>query len=273
MTEVKVCRYCGEEKPYSELRSKKRRDGSTFYTTLCKPCANAAAVANRRGEKLTPVVPNMLKQFNDKRREELRAAEDAAKSKVCRECGVDTPLAGLRRARRDDGSWWYEPLCKSCASNLCVSWRKENPEKAATSVVNWRVRNPDKVRESDKRFRENHPDRRAATRVAWAKRNPDKIRAIQSRWNEKNPGKVTAKDAKRRASELNATPTWADMERIQQFYEDAKFWSQYGEELHVDHIIPLQGKTVCGLHVHNNLQLLPASVNLSKGNRLQHGDY
>lgn len=71
-----------------------------------------------------------------------------------------------------------------------------------------------------------------------------------------------SKDAKRRARELSATPSWADMELIKDVYIEANY---FGYE--VDHIIPLQSKLVCGLHVWENLQILPMSENRSKGNK------
>lgn len=67
--------------------------------------------------------------------------------------------------------------------------------------------------------------------------------------------------AKRKSAKLQATPKWADLEKIKEIYRERP------EGYHVDHIIPLQGETVCGLHVENNLQYLPASENLSKGNK------
>jgi hypothetical protein len=57
-------------------------------------------------------------------------------------------------------------------------------------------------------------------------------------------------------------------EEIKNFYwlaKDLEITS--GQKYHVDHIIPLQGDNVCGLHVPWNLQVLPADINLSKGNR------
>lgn len=68
------------------------------------------------------------------------------------------------------------------------------------------------------------------------------------------------KRAKYRAVKLQALPKWADTAAITQFYRSCP------EGYHVDHIIPLQGKYVCGLHVLNNLQYLSISDNCSKGN-------
>ena len=71
-----------------------------------------------------------------------------------------------------------------------------------------------------------------------------------------------AVEAKRRAIKLKATPGWADIEAIKEFYRNCP------EGYHVDHIHPLKGETICGLHVLANLQYLPAKENLSKGNKL-----
>ena len=65
---------------------------------------------------------------------------------------------------------------------------------------------------------------------------------------------------KRRALKLKAIPKWANLEKIKEIYLKRK------KGYHVDHIIPLQGKNVCGLHVENNLQYLKVKENLSKGN-------
>lgn len=70
--------------------------------------------------------------------------------------------------------------------------------------------------------------------------------------------------AKRRAAKLNATPKWADLEAIKYIYTVA-----HKAGLEVDHIVPLQGKLVCGLHVENNLQLLTRNENTRKGNRYE----
>lgn len=61
---------------------------------------------------------------------------------------------------------------------------------------------------------------------------------------------------------MQAIPKWADMLAIKKFYDNCP------DGYHVDHIIPLAGKDVCGLHTLNNLQYLPAKENLKKGNRV-----
>lgn len=67
--------------------------------------------------------------------------------------------------------------------------------------------------------------------------------------------------ALRRANQLHATPTWANLEKINEIY------SKCPSGFHVDHIIPLKNPSVCGLHVEANLQYLTAQENMSKSNK------
>ena len=80
------------------------------------------------------------------------------------------------------------------------------------------------------------------------------------RWQENNRDKVRLKNANERAARLQRCPVWADKTAIKEFYLNCP------TDYHVDHIIPLRGKTVSGLHVIENLQYLPAIENLKKGN-------
>ena len=94
----------------------------------------------------------------------------------------------------------------------------------------------------------------------------------RSKWSKENRSKRNATETKRRALKLNATPKWLTKEHYQQI--ESLYWlarleqELKDEQFHVDHIVPLKGKTVCGLHVPWNLQVIPARDNLSKGNRI-----
>lgn len=79
---------------------------------------------------------------------------------------------------------------------------------------------------------------------------------------EEHQQEYNARNAKRRAAKLNATPSWANLDIIKEIYNNCP------KGYHVDHIVPLQGKEVCGLHVEYNLQYLPALENMKKGNKL-----
>ena len=92
-----------------------------------------------------------------------------------------------------------------------------------------------------------------------------------SKYAKQNRPKRNSFTAKRKAAKLNRTPPWLNKEHLQQIedlYLIAKMFQMYtGQEYHVDHVIPLQGKNVSGLHTPWNLQVLPAKENLIKGNK------
>jgi len=96
---------------------------------------------------------------------------------------------------------------------------------------------------------------------AYREANPQKRSALRKKWRLANPGKEAARRASRKAAELHRTPAWRDVSAIRFFYECRP------EGCHVDHILPLRGAAVSGLHVAENLQWMPALDNLRKSNR------
>ena len=177
-------------------------------------------------------------------------------TKHCTKCGTDKELSEFCKFKLSkDG---LQSNCKSCMKAYATAYRKANPDRMKAASKKWAEANPDKVKAATKK---------------WQQNNPDKVAAKSKKWQKANLDKVSAITAKRRASKLNATPAWLtpdQLSEIQQHYQVAKdLETMTGEVCHVDHIVPLQGENVCGLHVPWNLQVLTASDNMSKGNRYE----
>lgn len=103
---------------------------------------------------------------------------------------------------------------------------------------------------------------------AWKAANPEREKERQRRYLEQNRDKLRAKWNKRRADRLRATPPWADAKAIEAVYlEAARLTRETGIRHEVDHVVPLRGRSVCGLHVPWNLRPIPAAENASKLNR------
>lgn len=92
--------------------------------------------------------------------------------------------------------------------------------------------------------------------------------AYGKRHYEQNKALYLAKFLKRRAAKMRALPVWADLEKINQIYEEARVKSESGIKYEVDHIVPLQSELVCGLHVHYNLRVITKEENRKKRNKL-----
>jgi hypothetical protein len=122
-------------------------------------------------------------------------------------------------------------------------------------------------------FRKNNPDKVKAYDALYRKNNPNKVKVSKALYQKTNADKHCAHQAKRRADKLRATPFWltkVDKERIQNEYKLAALQTKItGESWHVDHIIPLKGKLVCGFHVPSNLKATRGKDNISKNNKFE----
>lgn len=178
---------------------------------------------------------------------------------ACVEC--NTSLTGLQQkfcSNQCHDKWWSRKrrglynYCIICGNKITKGRRDRKQCSLACKkiyAVNrascWYFENKNRKRKYDENRR---------------KRKRHLYRAASKRHRQRHPGRKNADTAKRRALKLQRTPAWANLDQIKKIYESCPFG------YHVDHIIPLQGKTVSGLHIETNLQYLKAKDNLKKSN-------
>jgi hypothetical protein len=145
-------------------------------------------------------------------------------------------------------------------------------DKNATSLA-WYYANKDRILAYKKEYYQKTKEKRLATNAEYRKNNPEKLAEINKVWRLKNSASLNARNRARKAAKLNRTPEWLtviDFERIENEYKLAALLTKVtGSPWQVDHILPLQGKTVSGLHVPSNLRAIPAFDNKSKHNKYE----
>lgn len=183
--------------------------------------------------------------------------------KRCSKCGETKVLDCFyadKRMRSGHSSW-----CKGCfkaaqkkyqqgpyrerKNELCARYRATHPDRVKTTIARWMATNREKHREACKN---------------WMRRNAEEFARYSRSWRLQNLDHVRAKDRRNKAQRRRASPPWLTEEQlnlIRNIYESCPSGS------HVDHIVPLNGTNVSGLHVPWNLQHLPAHVNRAKYNK------
>lgn len=170
--------------------------------------------------------------------------------KICSVCGEDKFFEDYYS--RKDRRIGIRPQCKECSKELRIKQEKNNPE--------------NHVKENQK-FYFNHIEKMKEIRKERYWQNAEKYREDTNLWRKLNPEKVKLKAQGMRHHLRKVTPPWADKAKIREIYKKArKMTVTTGINYHVDHIIPLNGKLVMGLHVHENLRIIPAHENLVKSN-------
>lgn len=206
----------------------------------------------------------------------------------CKTCKSDTRKARYLQNREKElaiNKKWSDAN-KEHHEFLKNKWHEENKEYYAQQQKEYRDGRKDIMQEYSKEWYnenkdhklllgriwyQNNKEYKDAQNRQWRKDNPEKARQIARIYRMVNIDRVRFVSAQYRAKKLQATPLWltqGHVDIVLDFHKAAKMFQIYtGTEYHVDHIVPLQGETVCGLHVPWNLQLLPWDENISKGNR------
>lgn len=166
---------------------------------------------------------------------------------------MSTPEQREANLRRMAHRYATEPEFKTRSLARSTAWKKANRD---------RVNAAHRARyAADAEYRESF----RVSREKYEAANPGKRCAIAKQRFACDPAFRAYKAghcAKRNAVKLRAIPAWADLDAIAEVYQEATY-----HQLHVDHIVPLQSKRVCGLHVWDNLQLITPSENFAKSNR------
>jgi hypothetical protein len=151
-----------------------------------------------------------------------------------------------------------------------LEYREDNKERTKIQRAEYRLENIEEIKEKDAKRYEANKEVKCEKQKEYRIKNNDIIRAKAT--STKCRARSTANSVKRQVSKIQATPKTLSVEQIkeiQHFYVLAQELEQLnGIKYHVDHIVPLRGKTVCGLHVPWNLQVLTAEENMKKHNKL-----
>lgn len=170
-------------------------------------------------------------------------------------------------SKQKDKKDGFSGICKICCNIKGKQYRENNKEKNKKRHKIYTLNNKEKIQKYHRQYYRLNKQKYYENNKKWANNNRQKMREL---WR-KNACKPETKhrrrinEARRRATKLKATPNWLT---IGQLEEIKKIYNNCPIGHHVDHVIPLRGKIVCGLHVPWNLQYLTKLENVKKNNKV-----
>ena len=212
-----------------------------------KRCKRAYYLAHKEKWDAGRVRRNVAARAAALEKKRLKALEPVVVvQRNCQDCGDDITTMYVSK---------YGCRCKACVAKYQKVYRDANKAQIAALKKNWKLSNPEHVAEQDRKYAAAHPENRVVAR---------------RKWSAANPGKDNACKTQNRLVRIKRTPAWLsedDKWMIEQAYELAALRTKmFGFIWHVDHIIPLNGRRVSGLHVPTNLQVIPGAENSRKSN-------
>lgn len=181
--------------------------------------------------------------------------------KVCRKCKIEKSNEDFYTSVQTLDK--LSSYCKTCAKMSAHDSRQRRTIEIKKYYASYYSKNKEKIASKVKA----NPEKAAKRAATWRMKNPEKAAAIYKKYLTTHRAFRAAKQKIR--EDAKRSPISLSYEKeILKFYEMAEdIGHKTGTKHHVDHIVPLQGKTVCGLHVPWNLQVIPAIENIRKGNK------
>jgi hypothetical protein len=164
------------------------------------------------------------------------------------------------------------------------AYNEANKERIAAQKREYYLKNKEKIDQRTKEWQQNNRQASCEHTKNWQSKNKEKVANAAKEWKLNNrehwnaynrayrstrTGMVNHYSRLRYCAKRQRTPLWANLRLVKSYYEVCTFFNEVNgyTKYHVDHIIPLQGDSVSGLHVHNNLQVILAKENMEKGNK------
>ena len=179
-------------------------------------------------------------------------------NKLCTKCKQEKPfLLFSKNSKTKDG---YQHHCKQCK----LDYQRSNPNRKAVSTK-YREANKEVCNARSVASQAKNRDYYNTKMKEWSDANRERLLARRRNWYEKNRAIDIARKRKRagRIQHDLSLLTRAEQAEIQGLYDFCRIFPEF----EVDHVVPLTHNLVCGMHVPWNLQVLPVSVNRSKGNK------
>lgn len=212
--------------------------------------------------------------------------------KLFKELGIILTKDQIKKINEEHGRWRsHEPVkdnkkkCSQCLKELDVSFFNNDPNsksglksacksceslyyqkncvKIKERVNKYRENNKDLIKERNQKYYENNKELIVERVRLWRNKNLTKVKKYEKKYRSTHKEERVANTAAYRAAKVKATPKWltdSQKEEIKNIYKNCP------KGFHVDHIVPINGDEVCGLHVPWNLQYLPDIINETKGN-------
>ena len=197
--------------------------------------------------------------------------------KTCKKCGEEKPLDEFPRRRLRSGEWALRGECKTCRSAYHKRNHADNRDDRLEKMSKRYYDNPDRFEDSQQYYQDHKESCQATARTSYAK-NPQRSIEYTRQYRidhedeikaslKENSGQRNFYTANYKAAKLQATPRWANLKNMACWYRIAQRMTELtGVAYHIDHVIPLQGKLVSGLHVETNFAMITASANSQKSN-------